>query len=98
MLEYLDKVFADRAFKARAEHEAINNFAHKKDPIRIRFADVERAFESAFPKELEELREEYYDLQAVLDKAESNAVYRAGWLDGIVVGVLAATQGKNHAQ
>ena len=92
MLEYLDKVFANRAFKARTEYEVSNNLALKIDPKRIRYTDLEMTFEKAFPRELEELREEYINLRTELDVAESDATYRAGWLDGLIVGVMAASR------
>ena len=96
MLKYLKNAFSDRAFFARSAFSLECDLY--PDSKRIRFADVEKAFTKAIPDELEGLYDEYLNLRTDLNIAESDATYRAGWLDGIVVGVLAATQSKNHAQ
>ena len=88
MIEYLDKIFSERALRARTEHKRDYDLTY--DPKRTRFADVDMAFTRAIPKELEKLHDEYLELQADLDMAESDATYRAGWLDGVAVGVAAA--------
>ena len=90
MLEYLDEVFSERALRARTEHE--RDFDLTYDPKRTRFTDVDRAFSRAIPKELEELHSEFLDLRTDLGIAESDAVYRAGWLDGVAIGVMAASR------
>ena len=90
MLEYLNKIFSERAFRARTEHE--RDFDLDRDSKRTRFTDVDMAFSKAIPKELEELHDEYMELRVDLDIAKSDAIYRAGWLDGVVVGVIAASR------
>ena len=96
MLEYLNKAISERALFVRTAYERECDL--HPNPKRHRYADVDMALSRAIPEELSELYDEYINLGVELEIAESNATYRAGWLDGIVVGVLAATQGDNRAQ
>jgi hypothetical protein len=88
MLGYLEAALYDRSNNAAfKEHSTDENIIKYE-----RIDDLLKKFESTISKEQDSLYSRFRELENELDVSTRTACYRAGWLDGIVLGVLAGTR------
>jgi hypothetical protein len=92
MFEYLDDALFERSNDAA--------FAHH-DEREPRFMEAKRreickAFESTLQEHQQELYEHAANIDIDIALKERMACYRAGWLDGIALGVMAAARGSSR--
>ena len=91
MLEYLEKPFRKRMCSVADEH------ANNPD-VRLKWCAINESEKQILRALPEDIVEAIIDLDGKkndLDAAEACVIYRAGWLDGIAIGVMAATRGRS---
>jgi hypothetical protein len=92
MFEYLDDALFERSNEAAFAHQ------DEREPqlMEAKRLDLYKAFESTLQEHQQELYKHAADIDTDMAVKERTACYRAGWLDGITLGVMAAARGSNR--
>ena len=88
MLEYLEDALRERAHEACFEFRKIQEFDKDFRDLQNRLMDIEKAI----PREFDDAYTECEESRNAVDAKLHHAIFRAGWIDGIVTGVQAASR------
>jgi hypothetical protein len=92
MLKYLEDALSERSHKAA--------FAYQREPesvlMETQHLEIYKAFKETLQAHQHELYNKISNINSEMSVKDRTACYRAGWLDGITLGVMAATRGDHY--